>query len=91
MTTALRPSDDVVAERVGEEMVLVHLGSNKIYELNATAARFWELAGQVGTLEGVRAALRDEFEVGADELDREIAKFLETAKADRLIIVEDTA
>ena len=37
------PSPDVVARRVDDEVVLVNLQTNRIFALNSTGARFWEL------------------------------------------------
>jgi hypothetical protein len=34
---------DVVGQRMGDQFLLIHLGTNRIYELNVTAARMWEL------------------------------------------------
>jgi hypothetical protein len=39
----LRPEDDVVSRRLEDEVVLVHLRTNRIYKLNETGARLWEL------------------------------------------------
>jgi hypothetical protein len=36
-----RPSADVVARRFEDVVVLLHIGTNKIYELNETAALLW--------------------------------------------------
>ena len=38
-----RPSADVVFRDLGDEGVLVHLGTNRIFSLNATGSRFWSL------------------------------------------------
>ena len=40
------PSADVVAEMTGDHMVLIHMQTNKIFELNRTGARVWELLGE---------------------------------------------
>jgi len=42
-TAAWRPSEDTVTQRVGEGIVLVHLPTDRIYSLNPTATRLWEL------------------------------------------------
>jgi PqqD family protein of HPr-rel-A system len=76
--TKLEPDPDVVSRRLGDELVLVHLGSNRIFRLNRTAARLWELIGEgVTTAEGLLEALRSEFDVGEDELRGEIDSTLE--------------
>jgi len=37
------PDPEVVARRVDDEIVLMHLGTSHIFALNPTGARFWEL------------------------------------------------
>ena len=34
---------DAVANRMGDHMVVVHIGTDRIFELNSTAARIWDL------------------------------------------------
>jgi hypothetical protein len=68
----LRKDPDVVARRMQEEIVLVHLRTNKIYTLNATAARFWELLGTGLEREEIKRALQEEFEVEGPVLDEEL-------------------
>ena len=72
----LRRRRDVIAQRVGETAVLVHLTSNRIYELNATGARVWELLDQVTTLEHVVATLTREFDDPATSLADEVSHIM---------------
>jgi hypothetical protein len=51
----------------------VHLGSNRIYELNDTGARIWELAAEGATVEGLIDRLEHEFEVDRGQLATEVA------------------
>src|SRR5215207_8182687 len=39
----LRLDPNVVAQRIGDDVVLVHLRTNRIFELNATGGRVWAL------------------------------------------------
>jgi hypothetical protein len=71
-----RPHEDVVSERVGEDLVLVHLGTNEIFALNTTGARFWELMAQGESREQIESRLLDEYDVGPAELAREIDQLL---------------
>jgi hypothetical protein len=41
--SAARPHPDVMSRQMGDGAVLIHLGTNRIYETNATGARIWEL------------------------------------------------
>jgi hypothetical protein len=84
--TPLEPNPDVVSRRLGDELVLVHLGSNRIFRLNRTAARLWELIGEgVTTDAGLHDALRGEFDVGEEELRGEIAGTLERLRRQGLV------
>jgi hypothetical protein len=56
------PHEDVVSERVGDDLVLVHLGTNEIFALNPTGARFWELLVEGGSREEIESRLLDEYD-----------------------------
>lgn len=68
----LATNPSVVARRLGEETVLVHLATNRIYNLNATATRLWELTRAGHTPEQICARLTCEFDVDAATLEREV-------------------
>jgi len=76
------PDPDVVARRVDDEIVLVHLGTSQIFALNPTGARFWELLQGCDSWEEIEGVLRTEFEVSQKVLRTSIAGLiasLETA------------
>jgi PqqD family protein of HPr-rel-A system len=84
--TTIEPDPDVVSRRLGDEVVLVHLGSNRIFRLNRTAARLWELIGEgVTTATALFEALSSEFDVGEGELRGEIDGTLERLKRQGLV------
>jgi hypothetical protein len=62
--SVLRPAADVIARRLGDSAVLIRLNTNRIYELNATGARIWELLAEGATREQVVDALGREFDEG---------------------------
>ena len=68
----LIPNPSVVSRRVQDEVVLVHLETNSIFALNATAARFWELIEAGCSRAEAEAQLAEIFEVEAAELNREV-------------------
>jgi hypothetical protein len=70
---SVRRRPDVVARRVGETAVLVHLGSNRIYELNDTGARIWELTADGATVDALVDRLQREFDVDRHQLATEVA------------------
>jgi len=68
----LRPSSDVVHQELEGEIVLVHLRTNRIYSLNRTGARVWELLGENWDRAQILTQLEREFEVALEELEREL-------------------
>jgi hypothetical protein len=65
-----------MTQKIGDRIVLVHLQTNQIYELNRTGARFWELltSGLDGTR--IRQTMLREFAVVESQLDQEIEALL---------------
>ena len=66
--TRFQPSSDALATRVGEEIVLVDLKTDRIYSLNRTAARIWELMCADCDRTEVERRMREEFDVTPGEL-----------------------
>jgi hypothetical protein len=83
----IRKDPEVVARRLEDEVVLVHLGTNRIYSLNATGGRYWELLEEGLGHEIIVRRLQDEFEVDKQTLEREIASI--TADLRRAGLVTD--
>jgi hypothetical protein len=85
----LRPNPDVVAQRMGDQIVLVHLATNRIYDLNVTAARLWELLTSGHSLGEAQAQLLQEFEVEPEALAREIESAVRLMLERQLVTVRD--
>jgi Coenzyme PQQ synthesis protein D (PqqD) len=84
----VRPHADVVAQRIEDDVVLVHLGTNEIYVLNRTAGRAWELLSQGHPRADIPDCLAAEFEtevgVAASELERLAEELVSRGLAERL-------
>ena len=76
-TVSVRRRPDVVARRVGETAVVVHLGSNRIYELNDTGARIWELAADGATVDALIEGLQGEFAADRSQIASEVVAIVE--------------
>ena len=72
----LRPAEGVVAKEIGDSAVLIQLHSNRIFELNATAARVWSLLVQGSQRHEICARLHDEFSVSPDEVESTVDELL---------------
>jgi hypothetical protein len=70
--TAYVPTTDVVSRRVGQGAVLVHLATNRIFELNATGARIWELMEAQADRDAILQSLAAEFDVAPEQASEEL-------------------
>ena len=81
-----RSSPDALATRVGEEIVLVDLRTDRIYSLNRTAARIWELLCADCDRTEVERRMLDEFEVTPDQLAEAIDELVVSMMQDGLLV-----
>lgn len=79
------PHPSVVSRRVDDEVVLVHLDTNRIYSLSPTAARFWELIASGCARAEAEAQLAETFDVDAAELAREVDLCVKHLLDERLV------
>ncbi len=79
----LRPAPDVVARDLGDSAVLIRLSTNRIYELNPTGARIWELLANGATRQDIIEALEREFD--GEGIAAEVDELLGTFEAEGLI------
>ena len=70
--SAWRPDRDVVARSLGDQTILISLRTNRIYELNPTATRFWQLVEEGCDRSELRARMLAEYDVEPERLDAEI-------------------
>jgi len=81
----LRPNPGVVARDMGGSAVLVHLESNRIFELNVTGARVWSLLEQGLQRDEICARLQQEFQVSAPEVAATVDALLASLEREHLI------
>jgi hypothetical protein len=86
MPSDFQPSSDTVATRVGDEIVLVDLKTDRIYSLNRTAARLWELVGADCDRAEVERRMLEEFDVTPDQLAEAIDEFVMLMTRDGLLL-----
>ena len=80
-----RPSPDVVVRTLGEEAVLVHLRTNRIFTLNPTGVRVWELLGGGLDRPAICERLQQEFDVDGARLDKDLDALLEGLRREGLV------
>ena len=76
---------DVLFERLEEKAILVHLHTNRIFELNGTATRLWELLEAGADAGELLSRMTSEFEVDGGQLASEIDAVLELLAQEGLI------
>jgi ABC-type protease/lipase transport system fused ATPase/permease subunit len=85
------PDPDVVAQRLGEEIVLVHMNTDRIFVLNRTGARLWELLGQQLDRVAIQRRLLSEFDVDEAQLVDEVDELLRVLTEEQMIAPRDRA
>jgi len=89
--TAFRPHPDVMTRRVGDELVIVHMGRNEIFSLNSTGARLWELLTEGRSRAEAVEQLRSEFDASAETVQREADQLVALLEREGLAELADTA
>jgi hypothetical protein len=86
---AVKPNPNVIFRRLGEEIVLFHLGSDRFYELNGTAARFWELLSGGNDGLQIQEKMLEEFAIDPAQLAGEVEALLDSLRREDLISVDE--
>ena len=82
----MKPSAEVICRQLGDTAVLVHLGTNEIFELNRTGYRVWQLLSGGLDRAAIQLQLAQEFTVDEGQLDREVGNLLSQLAARQLIV-----
>lgn len=81
----LEPPSDLVGRRLGDSTVLIRLLTNRIYELNATGARIWELIVEGVPPRQIVATLEREFDVDPQTAADAVDELLLTLRREGLV------
>jgi hypothetical protein len=87
--SAVKPNPNVIFRRLGDEIVLFHLGSDRFYELNGTAARFWELLNGGNDGSQIQEKMLEEFAIDPTQLAGEAEALLDSLRKEDLISVDE--
>jgi hypothetical protein len=82
----LRTNPEVIAKRLDEAAVLVDIATNRIFELNETGTRIWELLGQGFDTDCIVRRLVNEFEVEDAQAVDEVKSLLEQLRTEGLLV-----
>ena len=79
------PSPQVLARRLGDVTVLLHLQADRFFQLNETAGRFWELLASGTAIAAIQQEMLREFDVPPAKLAAEMDTVLEMLLKERLL------
>lgn len=88
-TERWQPHPQAVVQRLGDSMVLVHMETDRIFELNLTATRLWELLSEGQSHSAIKFRLLNEFDVDEDVLKDEIDATLDMFIVERMIVADE--
>ena len=73
----VRISEDVVFRELDGEAVLLNLGSGIYFGLNDVGTRIWSLLGQDGALRSVFEAMKQQYDVVPERLEKDLLELVE--------------
>lgn len=83
--TVVAATKNEVSCKLGEEAAILGLKNSVYYGLNAVGARIWELLREPKSLQEVQAAIVSEYDVSADQAEKDLVQFLRGMLAEGLI------
>ncbi|MBN8225425.1 MAG: PqqD family protein [Xanthomonadales bacterium] len=84
----VHPSDDVLMQEVGDEVVLLDLASERYFGLDPVGTRIWALMADGAELAGVHAALCTEFEAEPDRIQDDLLELVRQLSAAGLVRID---
>jgi len=76
MQARVRPADDVVFRTVGDEVVILSIGSGLFFGLTPPGPRIWALIEQGKTLDEILAVLVAEYDAGRDTMKDDLRRLV---------------
>jgi hypothetical protein len=88
--TKIQLDPDLLYSKVGDEIVLLSLESDKYFKIDAIGSRILELLKQAMTFEELCEQLTHEFDANAEQIRKDTEAFLHRCFEDKLILVEES-
>ena len=88
LTNKITISQQAVTRQVGDETVILHLGTGTYFGLDPVGARMWQLVGEGKTLAEICDAMLDEYDVSREELERDALALAQDLAAQHLISLD---
>jgi hypothetical protein len=88
--SAWRSAPDVVVERMEGSALLINLKTNRMFELDSTGARLWDLLTEGLDVDAITAQLLREYDVDAAGLAREVDELLRDLESEQLVVHDES-
>jgi hypothetical protein len=86
----IKPSRDIAARMMADEMVIMSVRNSRVFSLNPTANRIWSAAdGATPLREIVARTLVSEFDVDADTAYRDAVELVEELAQEGILLLAD--
>jgi hypothetical protein len=89
LNSTVAVSENQVSSDLGSEIACLNLKSGIYYGLDAVGARIWELIQEPRTVNEIRDAILEEYDVEPERCERDLLAFLDQLAAEDLIKVRD--
>ncbi len=87
LTSHAHPNDDVVFRDLQGEMVLLNLKTGVYFGLDPIGTRIWHLIQERRSLQEIRDAVTQEYDVTKDQCERDLLKFVGELRERELVDV----
>lgn len=87
---AFAPHPNIVARPAEGTVVLVHLDTNRIFTLNRTGSRVWELIVARKDRDQIQQALHDQYDVDPAQLEAELQDLFDMLLREQLVTEDDS-
>jgi Coenzyme PQQ synthesis protein D (PqqD) len=81
----LKVNPEVLFQRLENDAVLLHLKTDRFYNLNRTGTRFWELLNEGYDLVHIQEQMLKEFDVEPGALEKEIKDMIASLQKEDLV------
>lgn len=85
-TSRFQASPDIVYNTLDDQAVLINMKTNRVYELNETGTRFWELLCAGHDRTEIQQLMLQEFDVAEAALAAEIEALLASLENEGLVV-----
>jgi len=83
--THYRILDEILAQPLGDTLVLFHPETERLLSLNASATRIWALLAEEASLERIVDRLVDEFDCPMALIQKQASEFLSQLEREQII------